>query len=936
MMNKHFKTMNMKNILIPILFMLISSFHLLYGQGWDRNYGREGSDWFFSLVETGDNGYLALGSSRNPMTNIDELFLQKTDVDGNEQWSRFYSESNDNLIGTSLLLTTDGGIMIMALNSTDQQIYLLKTDGNGIKEWSNQFNYGGYSQYPAKILQAADGGHLLTNVQNNRIWYGKVSALGVEEWSYTIQEGPDTNLLQGDIEILSDGYLVCGANKLVKLDLFGEEVWVQTFGATDVSNMIPLSDGNFMLLNRSPIVGYNLSKRSPNGNEIWNAVVDIDPSILSPIPVQLVETDENGFILVELNTDFSTSIIKTNSIGIEEWKKDIGPVGLSTFFLLKDSSGNLIFAGRNVYDDSGDQPIDAFLMKTDQQGNLYSNHILGSLFKDDNQNCNFEEGIEDGLANRIVQISGNKTFYGTTNEMGNYHIPVDTGTYEVSFMLTGPYWETCDLQPLNISEFNTDTTIDLAAQPIETCPWLTVDIGTPFLRRCFDNTYYINYCNQGTISAEDAYIEVSFDPFLEVQSSSLPWSSQIENVYTFDVGILEIGECRSFNVTTYLNCDSTILGQTHCTEAHIFPDSICLPDAANWDGSSIEVEAECDVDSVRFQINNIGTGNMQEALDYIIIEDEIMVHQGDFQLNAGQSEIIPNGFSSNGSTYRINHPGNRIPTAAIEGCGTTTFSVGFFNMFSQGDGDFYLSIDCQENIGAFDPNDKQAFPKGYGEENFIWPNTDIEYLIRFQNTGTDTAFTVVVIDTISQSLDVSSLQMGAASHPYNFTIDGTGVLKVTFNNILLPDSTTNELASHGFFKYKIKQQPDLPIGTMIYNEAGIYFDFNEPIITNETFHEVAEPFISVLVTTNDLTTNNIKLNAFPNPFGELTTFEIENLPAGRTEFILYDNLGRLIRKEQVVDGDRFQFYRKGLPSGLYFYEFQQNGRRIANGKMLAN
>jgi len=257
-------------------------------------------------------------------------------------------------------------------------------------------------------------------------------------------------------------------------------------------------------------------------------------------------------------------------------------------------------------------------------------------------------------------------------------------------------------------------------------------------------------------------------------------------------------------------------------------------------------------------------------------------------------------------------------------------------MFSQGDGDFYLSIDCQENIGAFDPNDKQAFPKGYGEENFIWPNTDIEYLIRFQNTGTDTAFTVVVIDTISQSLDVSSLQMGAASHPYNFTIDGTGVLKVTFNNILLPDSTTNELASHGFFKYKIKQQPDLPIGTMIYNEAGIYFDFNEPIITNETFHEVAEPFISVLVTTNDLTTNNIKLNAFPNPFGELTTFEIENLPAGRTEFILYDNLGRLIRKEQVVDGDRFQFYRKGLPSGLYFYEFQQNGRRIANGKMLAN
>ena len=332
---------------------------------------------------------------------------------------------------------------------------------------------------------------------------------------------------------------------------------------------------------------------------------------------------------------------------------------------------------------------------------------------------------------------------------------------------------------------------------------------------------------------------------------------------------------------------------------------------------------------------------MQEPLNYIIIEDEIMVHQGDFQLNAGQSEIPHNGFASNGSTYRIiaeqatDHPGNIIPTAAIEGCGTTTFLVGFFNMFSQGDGDFYLATDCQQNRGSWDPNDKQAFPTGYGNEQYIWPNIDIEYLIRFQNTGTDTAFTVVVRDTISEHLDITSLQMGASSHGYTYTIDGEGVLKVRFDHILLPDSTTNELASHGFFKYKIKQQPDLSIGTMIYNEAAIYFDFNAPIITNEIFHEVAEPFISTLVFTDDLTTENIKLNVFPNPFGAFTTFEIENLPTGETEFLLYDNIGRLVRKESVLDETQFKFYRKTLPSGIYFYKFQQNGVNVASGKMLA-
>ena len=394
--------------------------------------------------------------------------------------------------------------------------------------------------------------------------------------------------------------------------------------------------------------------------------------------------------------------------------------------------------------------------------------------------------------------------------MGNYNINVDTGTYEVNSILPNLYWGTCDPQVVNIPEFHTDTTIDLGSQILIECPWLTVDLSTPLLRRCFNNNYYINYCNQGSIAAEDPYIEVTFDPFLEVQSSSIPWSSQTGNTYTFNLDNLEVGECGSFFVTTYLNCDSTILGQTHCTEAHIFPDSLCFPDASNWDESSIEVVAECDVDTVRFQINNIGNGNMQEPLNYIIIEDEIMVHQGDFQLNAGQSEIPHNGFASNGSTYRIiaeqatDHPGNIIPTAAIEGCGTTTFLVGFFNMFSQGDGDFYLATDCQQNRGSWDPNDKQAFPTGYGNEQYIWPNIDIEYLIRFQNTGTDTAFTVVVRDTISEHLDITSLQMGASSHGYTYTIDGEGVLKVRFDHILLPDSTTNELASHGFFKYKIQ------------------------------------------------------------------------------------------------------------------------------------
>jgi len=53
-----------------------------------------------------------------------------------------------------------------------------------------------------------------------------------------------------------------------------------------------------------------------------------------------------------------------------------------------------------------------------------------------------------------------------------------------------------------------------------------------------------------------------------------------------------------------------------------------------------------------------------------------------------------------------------------------------------------------------------------------------------------------------------------------------------FENILLPDSTVNEPASHGFVQFRINQLTDNPIGTVIENTADIYFDLNKAIVTN--------------------------------------------------------------------------------------------------------
>jgi uncharacterized repeat protein (TIGR01451 family) len=135
--------------------------------------------------------------------------------------------------------------------------------------------------------------------------------------------------------------------------------------------------------------------------------------------------------------------------------------------------------------------------------------------------------------------------------------------------------------------------------------------------------------------------------------------------------------------------------------------------------------------------------------------------------------------------------------------------------------------------GSYDPNDKLAVTStGSSELWTIGEDEWIDYTIRFQNTGTDTAFHVVIRDTLRTNLDPTTLLMGAASHAYNWRLEGQGILKIFFPHILLPDSNMNEPRSHGFVSFRIRpKQPVLP-GTLIENIANIYFDFNPPVITD--------------------------------------------------------------------------------------------------------
>lgn len=235
----------------------------------------------------------------------------------------------------------------------------------------------------------------------------------------------------------------------------------------------------------------------------------------------------------------------------------------------------------------------------------------------------------------------------------------------------------------------------------------------------------------------------------------------------------------------------------------------------------------------------------------------------------------------------------------------------------------------QEVVGAFDPNDKRSWPGGNIHPNDVAAGQEMRYRVRFQNTGTDTAFTVVLRDTLDPNLDFSTFKMLNASHPQIWNMGPDGQLKWTFSNILLPDSNVNEPASHGFVEYKIMALTSLQLGDSITNSASIYFDFNAPVVTNTVVNHIDFPAAIEASAIGD------PLRAFPVPTNGELNLDFGEAIDGRLEVHVFDLTGAMQRHlvRQLQDQQkRLILDLKGLASGVYLlrasYQGEQHHIRI--------
>jgi len=896
----------------------------------------------FSVSISSDGNRVAIGARFNDGNGIDAGHVRIYEWTGSN-WIQLGAdidgEASRDFFGSTVSISSDGKrVAIGAANNT----------GNGnsaghvrIYEWTGST----WVQLGADIDSEAAGDESGFSVsissEGNRVAIGAPGNDGNGNYSghVRIYEWTVSNWVQLGADI--DGEAAG--------DESGESVSISSDG-NRVAIGAPYNDGNGNYSGHVRIYEWTGSNWKQMGTDIDGEAID-DRSGTSVS----MSSDGNRVAIGAPNNDGNGD--NTGHVRIYEWTGnnwvqlgvDIdgeAAVDLSGKSVSISSDGKRVAIGASANDGNGIQAghVRLFSLKG----------VYGNIFNDINQNCKADK-TELGLRGRRAIISpGNYTV--ETDSSGYWRIDsLPAGNYTITVDTSGKWLPTCPISQ-SFTVVNPD---GMTRAPffgfVSTAPCAqpTIAVNMPFMRPGFSNQkMYVRACNEyiATGALLNAYIDVEIDSLLTIGSSSIAYTSLGNNTYRFTIGNLNPGQCVNFSVACSLSVNAK-LGQTLCIKANLYPADSCVfrsdqpyisndfaPCKLPWDKSSLAVKGWCTNDSIFYSITNtadLGKGDMQCFSPLRLFIDGKYQWLDSVKLKGKESKLF--AFNGNGKTWRLEvdqhplHPGKSRPNATVERCGdVSNWTANLVNSLAMDDADPVVDIFCGVVTGSYDPNDKTGYPLGIGDSNKVLPNKQFEYKIRFQNTGTDTAFKVVIKDTLDTDLDIFSVRSGVSSHNYSFRMHGPRILEWTFDNILLPDSHVNEPASNGFITFTVNQNSNLADGVEISNTAYIYFDFNEAIITNTASHiidrNIAGGFnflSSVKIAPADAVSK--PFIAYPNP----TTGKVDiklNKPYDKVSVNITDITGRLISTNQFQNASVLQL-QVDAPSGIYFIEIITDGNQ---------
>lgn len=798
---------------------------------------------------------------------------------------------------------------------------ILKLDSTGDSLWWKSLPQPptGGTYKLEEIIPTLDGGYAMVGVQDNssddRLACVKIDTGGTIQWHKTyildttyngqtgsyeglsIVQAADSSFLMSYSTFVFPGPGTYGLLKISSngdsLDLFEVPTELQR------ANLIVAADGNPVLYRRNDFLsGWDIGKMDWQGNLLWTKAWDMpgrDIEMERVVPLM-----DSGFAVCGFSrSEFSNAL------------------------------------------------LGAYVARLDDEGNPYESLVWGTSYFDLDSNC-IRDLNEPVVPSLVLEVSGDTNLTFSTDIQGGYALPLNAGNYQFDLSGLSNYWALSGCAAstsLNLSGQGDSVQLDFPISPVVLCPDLRVDIFSGPLAACFEGDFWVSYLNAGTDSATNAFVEVSLPPSVTLDSATLPFTIMGTGAIRFNLGTVLSLQGENFRLDVSVDCPTDpldILGTTECAIARIYPDSSCLPPSGSWDGSNIEVSIEClPSDSLRFAIYNTSSSAMASTGTYLVLEDNIMRISNPFQLPGNDSLVFYE--AANGSTWTLisdqslGHPSSVQPLVSLEGCGQNgqgQVSLGIVSQMPQDDSHPATSIFCATYVGAYDPNDKSALPTGTGSLNEIETNTELDYMIRFQNEGTYYAQDVLLLDTLDPNLDWSTLTVISASHDFSWELSPQGLLAVTFSSIVLPWKDLDEAGSQGFVKFRITPDPDLQPGQRIENRAGIYFDFNPPIITNTVVHHIATNMFGLVSVDEWTGDQTLALEVFPNPFRRRVGFRTEKAMGKAAQFTLMDVQGQIVHSEIVGAVSEFEIQTGDLPAGIYFFRLDNGKGVTATGRLI--
>ena len=317
---------------------------------WDKTFGGDDYDYSSKVIQTNDGGYVLIGNTCYNGPGNEDIWLIKTDSEGNKIWDKIYG-GLDYDVGNDVKQTNDGGFILIGHTSSygagKRDVWLIKTDSEGNKIWDKTF--GGTS---------TDGGYLIQQTNDN----GYILLCETEK-----------------IETLQDIWLI-------KTDSNGEMQWNKTFGGPNrdyAGSLQQTADGGYIVLGSiNKVVTFCdiwLIKTDSNGEILWDKTF---PIIGDNTGRSIQKTSDGGYIILGDIPDFNSVnalLIKTDSSGVEMWRKSYGgPFFDVAYSIQQTTDGGYILTGE--YSTKLFQDPDLWLVKTDENGNV-PNNFAKSTFK---------------------------------------------------------------------------------------------------------------------------------------------------------------------------------------------------------------------------------------------------------------------------------------------------------------------------------------------------------------------------------------------------------------------------------------------------------------------------------------------------------------------------------------------------------------------------